>query len=342
MGAGDLDEMVINQLYGFAARREASAKLVNQVAREISKLRPLWINHPLNLQIDTQNYCNLKCAYCNVREGSAMNLPRGTMPMETIQRILEYWRGTPMWCVAPFSNGEPLLETRLPEINDMIQKTVGCMSVIDTNGSIYANRELLVHPNMRLVRFTVSAATRETYNKTMGVDLFPDVLSTVEWFKNNRYNQQKMMIQFVSNKHNEHEIDKWVKLFKGQSLRIVGLHRNPEFQKASEDVLGEKLTNSAERVILIDAEGKTSFEKLKPNYPCSCWDIQSFGCDGSITQCVKFPYSFNYGNVVDTDLRKAWDERNRNAMNNPCCRGCNTRSPDSVSILKKWGGGHVQ
>jgi MoaA/NifB/PqqE/SkfB family radical SAM enzyme len=263
------------------------------------------------------------------------------MPIETIKRILEYWRGTPMWCVAPFMNGEPMLEIRLPEINDMIQKTIGCMSLIDTNGSVYANRELLVHPNMRMVRFTVSAATRETYNKTMGVDLFPDVLSTIEWFKKNKYRQQKMMIQFVSNKHNEHEIDDWMKLFRGVPLRISGLHRAPLFQKASEEALGEKMANPAERVMLVDPDGRTSFEKLKPNSPCTCWDIQSFGWNGSITQCVKFPYSFNYGNVLGSDLRQAWTARNLNALNNPCCQGCNTRSPNSASILKKWGNRNV-
>ena len=118
---------------------------------------PMWVNSPESVQLDTQNKCNLDCVYCNVQK--RFHNPKGEMPLKTIKLITEYFTGYDLWCIAPFMNGDPLLEERLPTILDLISDS-GQSAVLDTNGTFTKNLGMLIHPSLKLVRFTISA-----YNK---------------------------------------------------------------------------------------------------------------------------------------------------------------------------------
>lgn len=295
-------------------------------------VKPTWLKHPTTIQIDTQNLCNLNCLHCNVKEGGSFKLERGIMPIKTIHKIIEYFRDIPLYCIAPFMNGEPLLETRLHKINDMIED-INTRSIIDTNGSIYENRDLLIHPNLWLVRFTINGCDKETYKKVHGKDLFKDALQTLYWFKEHKYRNQNIMIHLIVNKYNEYQIEEWIKFFEGFERRIFMIH----FSKGQDNSI-KYLSKSfmSTRPLLINSKGKRSLEKLKPNYPCQCWDILSISHKGDLLQCPDLPYKVNYGNINNTDILEAWNKRNENKMSNPYCLSCNLRSVNALKIFESF------
>lgn len=288
---------------------------------------PIWVKHPVNIQLDTQNYCNLDCVYCNVK--ASYGEPRGIMSLKTMKQVLAYWHGKYIWSVAPFMNGEPLLEKRLHCINTLIQ-SYGYDSIVDTNGSVYANRELLIHPNLKLIRFTISAATAETYTQVHGKPLFREALKTLFYVHRHKYPQQEIMIHFIECKKNHHELEQWKQLFRGFTRRIFSIHSSP-LLKASEET---KLKYHPP--IIIHRNGAVEIEWLKKTLPCQCWDILGISWDGKILQCVDYPSRYNYGSVGETDLQKAWDERNRNKLDNPACRDCNVKAPNWKRIMDKY------
>lgn len=298
--------------------------------------RPVWVDYPDNLQFDTHNYCNLSCEYCNVKDSGAYKLPRGKMTMETYTTVLKYFgKKLGLWSVSQFMNGEPMLEDRLPLMVDLAKKITGTSSIIDTNGSVYANRHLLLNPNLRLVRFTISAITPETYEIVHGKDLFREASATYQWFIKNKFPSQNVWFHFILTKHNEHELDRWIQHFNGFGRSIFPVHMS------SQQVNSQKSKHSGyewEPFLITPQNQRVHIRPWKDSelYPCPCWGIMGIGWNGEIMQCVDFPYKYNYGKVGETDLLDAWRERNRNAMDNDCCNDCGCRFPKWKKIFEKY------
>jgi len=307
------------------------------------KRKPTWLTQPSSIQLDTHNYCNLKCEYCNVQ--GSFNLPRGEMPLETVEYVLKYFgeRKTKLWCVAPFMNGEPLLDNRLPQIMDLAEQYCKTSCVIDTNATIYENRQFLLHPNLRLVRFTISAATAETYEKVHGKPFLDKALATFYWFLKHKRPNQKAWLHFIATKNNIHELDLWINRFKGVGRTVFPVHSGilqntasqvqlKEFHSFLEDASPNEpfAINEKNKVISLQPWRNKKFA------PCQCWDVISIGWNGEIMQCMDFPYRYNYGKVGETDLLEAWRRRIQNRMDNPCCKSCTVRLPNWKKIMDRW------
>ena len=209
------------------------------------------------------------------------------------------------------------------------------MSIIDTNGAAWQNRHLLLHPNLKITRFTISAATPETYLKVHGKPYFHRALSTFYWFLRYKHKHQIPWLHFITTRNNQHEVNSWIKHFSGVGRTVFPLHRIPEFHHESEKTLPEKI----EEMHMLDAAG--NLLKRNPNpksglHPCPCWSTLGISWQGDILQCVDLPYKFNYGNVKDTDILEAWRERNRNKLDNDGCRQCSQRFRNYKKVMDKY------
>lgn len=296
-------------------------------------ISPIWVKYPETIQFDTHNFCDLDCQYCNPQH--SFNLPKGEMPISLIEIILEYFSGKRLlFSIAPFMNGEPMLDARLPQICSMADFYCHTQCLIDTNGTIYANKENLVHPNLKLVRFTISAITPETYEKVHGKPFFNRAMATLDWFLHNKLPSQQAWLHFICCKDNEHEVEKWSYHFRGIGQTIFPVHRSPDLQKDSEIAKGSQIKEP----YFVDPKGNKRRlhdpkNKLKP---CPNFDILAISWDGRILQCCDYPYEYNYGKVGETDILEAWQERNRNKMDNACCNSCSLKFPEWKAILDRW------
>jgi len=261
------------------------------------------------------------------------------MPLEMIEELLLYFRGRKLhkllWAVAPFMNGEPLLDERLPRICTMVKDICDTVCVIDTNGTEWRNREFLLHPNLKLVRFTISAITPETYMKVHGRPYFYKALSTFYWFLRHKRKDQIAWLHFITTKNNQHEVEDWVEHFEGVGRTVFPLHRIPEFHVESE----RGYSQSIKEITMFDAKGNRLPRGPNPSsglFPCPCWGVLAVSWRGEILQCVDLPYSFNYGKVEEVDLLEAWRERNRNKLDNAGCNGCSQRFKNYKKVMDKY------
>jgi len=337
--------MMSNKLFGL----EEGGRLWNMRRHAndlIEGLKPTWVRGPESLQIDTINYCTCKCEYCNVREGGPFNIPRGVMSTEMVEYIIRYWgKFREMRIIAPFMNGEPLLDKRMPQLFDLTQKCSYAYNLLDTNGTVYDNRKTLLHPNLRVVRFTISANTKETYKKVHGVNLFDKALKTFWWFIKHKDSSQRVQLHFIVTKNNEHEIENWIERFEGFTRKVFPLHRMPGIQDASEQALGTRNDY---------IHSHTSFEEWKETRPLFIYPNErrerniipkhktcqgmSFAVqwDGTIMHCTDAPPLYNYGHCYEVDMLKAWRLRNRARLTNPACIACNAKRPDWKETLQKY------
>jgi len=301
-------------------------------------IHPSWLDRPFNIQIDTHNYCNLACEYCNVKDGASFNLPRGRMSDDILWYVIKYWGKHGIGAVCPYVNGEPLLDERLLKICDYTVEHTNAINIIDTNGSVWRNRHLLVHPNAKTVRFTISANTKETYRKVHGKDLFKDAINTFWWFNENRYPTQDLRLHFIVTKNNMNEIEDWIKRFKGFQRRVFPLHRMEGIQKDSVNALPEKgFWRENERPLIVHPNEKRELHQLHSYEMCQgTWSI-TVSWDGRIIHCTDAPYKYNYGHVYEVDMMEAWQKRIRR-LNHPACEACTVKRPDWKPFLRKYLG----
>ena len=329
---------------------------LRRVYRKVIEIafKPRWIQYPSTIQIDTHNYCNLwmhgkGCIHCNVKPSGGWNLPRGWMPSEMIQYIIEYWGKHGGKCIAPYINGEPLMDKRLKWICDLTQKA-GMHVEIDTNGTLYDNRKLLVHSAMKQVRFTFSATNSGTYRKVMGADLYWDALKMINWFLKNRLPEQYPMLYFITNKHNQKQLIPYIKRWRTHAhLVLFPLHEVGDIQKKSAIHKTEvdfwanftkKVTGcypkQPARPIDVFPDGKAQVRYVNNSYPCQGSTAFSVSWNGLLLHCTDLPYKFNYGHIYDHDMLEVWHRRNRAKINHPACRFCNVKHPDHDKILRKY------
>jgi MoaA/NifB/PqqE/SkfB family radical SAM enzyme len=270
--------------------------------------KPMWVDCPENIQFDTTGKCNLNCVYCNPQNNCWS--PKKDMDFEIVKEVLDYFKGKPLWSVSPFMNGEPLL------------------CVLDSNGTAYENRKLLLHPNLKVVRFTISAVTPETYERVHGKPYFEKALATIEWFKENKLSCQELWLHFIENKYNVHEREAWLKRFWDINKTVFPIHSS-ELQPNSVK------SDSGGTKFKVLAGGKIEYYSHK-TVPCQCWDTMNISLDGKIIQCSDFPDKVNYGRVGEVDLLEAWRERNLNKMDNIYCNSCSLRLPHWQKVMDKY------
>jgi MoaA/NifB/PqqE/SkfB family radical SAM enzyme len=231
-------------------------------------------------------------------------------------------------------NGEPLLDKRLPSLISTAKKYTGTQSVIDTNGAATQNRDMLLHPDLKLVRFTISAASKETYRKVHGKDLFEEAVNNFFWFNKNKHPSQTAWLHFITTSQNEHEVDRWLKMFEGYGRTVFPVHVSPLQQNS----IKSKSAGWQPRPYAVLADGRKTTSKPVANsvYPCPCWSIMGISWRGEILQCCDYPYKYNYGKVGEVDLDEAWRERNRVGFDNDCCRSCSLKFTHGKELLKKY------
>jgi len=278
---------------------------------------PTWRIYPRTIQFDTMNTCNLDCAYCNVKEGGAYKQPRGEMTPETFHKTLERlhpYRRLVEW-IAPFMNGEPLLDKRFTYWCNQLQKHP-YRGVVDSNGTLPDKAWKLLHPFLHVIRISLSAHTPELYKEIHGADKFDDVLHTLTILKENVEPHQTLFINHMVCKQNEDNLDEFIKKFRNYTIQVFPLHSSPLQQNSINNL---STLNEPYRVI----DGKV-WQRMWANLrkPCQCWDMLGIGLNGELMHCVDYPAEYNYGNIHSTKIIDAWRQRNVQGPYHPLCLSC--------------------
>ena len=311
-------------------------KMRKRISYKIRHGVPRWVDHPTTLQLDTHNYCNMECIYCNPQ--GSFEIEHGTMSLDMIEYILSYFydRKINVDVVAPFMNGDVLLEKRLPVICALSKKYQPKARIeAYTNGVAYENRDLLVDENIDVVRFTISALTRDKYKLMHGKDALPIVLKTLKYVTENKYPNQKIILNYVLTGYNVDQLSDWRKEFSDyiQDIRPlhIGLHR-----KTSKN-LDDKMSLSWADTLRLTKKMPLIAGRHSENRPCPCWHNLSITWDGNILQCPDTsPKEATIGKIGEDDLLTVWRHRFKTGKNNPICMACNQRMPHWDNIFRRY------
>jgi MoaA/NifB/PqqE/SkfB family radical SAM enzyme len=274
---------------------------------------------PEVVSFDSQTSCNLHCEYCHPHTLKPDLFPNKQLPLNDIRLILEQIGRTRMYDIRPYQNGEALLESRLPDILNLIHQLTKAPVTVYTNGTIYRNRHLLRHPRLSTVFFTISAATRGTYRKVHGVDLFDKALATLDWLTRHKYPEQEIVLTLVVTRNNIDEIPAWHERFKNYPRLVAPLHTGYKGASSLDCLRGLDLAEITQKY--------GTYKGFMFGMPCPCWNELMVSVDGQYLICTIATPDAALGDIHKVTMQEAWNRKMKLGMDNPLCNACNMRSP---------------
>ena len=193
---------------------------------------------PSQVMVDMTEVCNLACIHCTHPEfkrstvyGKRMLDPKLNTKM--IKEVSTIGRGITKY-IRYTSNGEPLVH---PKSYNMIQDAVEnshTKVTLTTNGTLLNEKRMskLLETGLHMIDISTDAASNETYKKIrVGGDLNitqSNILKLLKLRKDVKA-KTKIIVSFVEQKENQHEVDDFKKFWDNQDVDEVlirKLHSN--------------------------------------------------------------------------------------------------------------------
>lgn len=116
------------------------------------------------LQIETTTFCNATCWFCPNHL-----VPKEHMELDLIYKIIDDTRDMGV-TYRPFGLGEPLVDTRLPDIARYIKEDPTAKVELNSNGEpMTLKTERKIAPFVDIMRFSVDGFTKKTFDETRGI-----------------------------------------------------------------------------------------------------------------------------------------------------------------------------
>lgn len=244
---------------------------------------------PPSLEIEVTNRCNEDCIMC---PRDQLTRPFGNLSMSLLEKVLDEVAGK-IELINLFHFGEPLIH---PQIGQMIRRCreSGARVLLTTNGTLLNQRraEELIASGLDMLVISLDAASKEVYSAIRRLGKFEKVLENVEAFlalKRKARRSPYTEVQMVSLQSNSHEIEAFIKKWRGSadSVRVKHFYNT---------------ANIATRI-------NEPVPDLKDARPCLLlWREPVILCDGTVLPCcVDMIGEKPLGNVNDQSLMEIWN-----------------------------------
>lgn len=227
-----------------ATEENVNDKLISLIGKKFEDYRNNWqaannfeleTNFPLFLQIETNQICNLKCPMCPIGMPEAHDKYISTEKMDwnMYQKII--LEGEKYGCpsVEPQGTNEPLLDPKLEEQIKFAADHGFIDIMMNTNATMLTEQRArtMLKAGLTRIRFSLDAATKETYEKIRIGAKYEVTMRNIERFlqikKEGDYKLPVVGVNFCKMKLNEHEVDQFIEKWQGIVDYVVIQEFNP-------------------------------------------------------------------------------------------------------------------
>jgi len=270
--------------------------------------------YPISVEMDLSDWCNLKCSWCRF---SKSHNP-AVMPYWLAEKILRELAEVGVKSVVYSGGGEPLLNPQFREIADL-GYSLGLDQGIYTNGVYVYKYVETLNQKMKFVYISLDAATRETFLKVKGSDLFDQVLENVSLLCQQK-DKAKIGLGFLVNPENHHEAGMFTKLLDAFDVDYI------QFRPAVTENIDKKWLRGVmkdlsefmgvERIIIADYKFKDLLRKDGGRTYSKCLGHNFLGgisADGTVWLCLNRRYceGFSIGNLREQSFKEIWNGEKR-------------------------------
>lgn len=197
---------------------------------------------PVSLELETTTYCDINppCVMCYTRVLHTRDVENENLDEEVFKKLIPYFKNFSI--ISLHGIGEPLIGKKLFTILDSID-TNKTKVQFNTNG-LKLNEEkskTLIEKGLKLINFSIDAATPETYRKIRGIDFHQVIgnikkLTELKLKKKSKYPVIEMNMTLM--KENLNEAFQFIHLAKELGAEIVHfgvLNKAPDYTVQNQD-----------------------------------------------------------------------------------------------------------
>lgn len=283
---------------------------------------------PVSISVELTSHCNLNCPECPTGSGS-LKRERGFMEFSLFEKLIDEMQP---WLlnINLYFQGEPMLH---PGFFSFTEKCRPLRSTLSTNGHFLTpeNCSKLAASGLGTVIVSLDGMDRDTYLRYREGGDFDAVVEGIRNLaaaRNSEGSDLKIVIQFLVNRFNEHQVDQAKQFAKEtgcilslKSMQVTDLARAGEWMPAD-----EKFRR------YIGSPGKASIKSKFPNRCSRLWLNPVVTWDGKVLPCC-FDKDAAYimGDLNRSSMREIWNGPEfrqfresilKNRSNIGICRNC--------------------
>ncbi|MBI1795839.1 MAG: radical SAM protein [Candidatus Eisenbacteria bacterium] len=327
----------MHTISGFRARANGALRLLGAAAGR-SLVGPRVVG------LEITHFCNLKCGFCETH-GFLMPAPiihrrayeggRKSMDLPTIERLCGSLAKLGVAWVELSGKGDPIVHPKLPEIVRVI-KQAGLQCSMFTNGTVPRPdlAATLVDAGLDRLNISLNAATRESYARVAGKDLWDKVIAFLDDVLALRSRagggRPWVRLSFVVNRDNVDDMERSVAFCREKGVNEGGwcvMGELPETTRLQLDhaQVETLLAGLPGWIASLEAAGVThdlagftedlksrvgtpgeQNNPLQRSLPCyEGWMHTVISPDGAVTPCC-YCEDEKFGNVFDQDFTDIW------------------------------------
>jgi len=272
----------------------------------------LW-GKPLTFSIEPTNRCNLKCPECPSGTGS-LTRELGLLNIENFIMIIDQIKKTSFY-IQLYFQGEPFINKNIFKMIKYARK-YKIYTSISTNGLLLNSDKIdkiIENPPDKLI-FSIDGMSEETYKKYRVGGKFSEAIESLTLLmEKKKISNSKLPfieLQFIAMKHNEHEIDDFLKFGNkiGADKSVI-----KSMQVSSYESALEFLPKNSKYSRYIVRDGKLLFKNKLKNKCFSLWRTSVITWDGVVTPCCfDKDAKYSFGNVFPESFNSIWKNKKYN------------------------------
>lgn len=321
----------------FASENDVNHKLISILGSKFEKYRERWnavnrfeleTDFPLFLQIETNQICNLRCPSCPIGtpEAHEKYITTQKMPREIYDRIILEGEKYECPSVEPQGTNEPLLDQDL-ENQIKFASNHGFIDImLNTNATLLSESRSrsMLKSGLTRIRFSLDAATKETYEKVRLGAKYDVTMKNIEGFlrikRKEKCDLPVVGVNFVKQRDNEDEEEKFVETWIDKvDFIVIQEFQTPDVDHDYSDFLPIQ-SDYRERLM-------TDFRCQQP------WQRMLIRSTGEICPCCAFfSTELSLGNIKNQTIHESWNSeemknirhihKNGTWAENPWCKKC--------------------
>jgi radical SAM protein with 4Fe4S-binding SPASM domain len=249
---------------------------------------------PAEIQIETNTACNATCVMCPYPEVTR-EIEQGRMDLPLYQKILDECaaeRG--LTRIEPFLNNEPFTDVRMVDWIRFAKRTVPhAVVTVTTNGSLLFPRitDRLIHSGLDAIWFSFNGATRDTYEKIMGLS-YDDVKANIDYLLDVRPPSLRVFTNMIDTVPMSGEIAENIRYWQSRGVQSGS---SPFVNRAG------NVSNFAELNYRPHAPGPARLCELLYHKMYIGWNGDALLC------CMDWRRRVILGNVREQSVREIWN-----------------------------------
>ena len=262
-------------------------------------------DYPISVILELVNRCNLECTMCF--QGYRNDTKKYTLEIEELKKLFNEFEENKLDAIL-FSNSEPLLYKRFPEVLELAAKAKIMDQFLFTNGTLLnkKNSEIILNSSLTRLFVSLDAATESTYDKVripvnkkkINTNRLNEIETNIKNFVSLRKKSNKKLpltrVSFVALESNYHEVDQFIE-------KWIDIVDTVEIQKENSinfyDDLHKKKYDSSKLVL-------TEYNCNEP------WGQVGIHADGTVGPCCHtVGRNLPVGNVLQQPLKEIWQNK---------------------------------